>query len=144
MSYVVLHLPEDDGNSANTYFYFHSVEKLRTQVPSSIQKPHAAWIFLNGIILCKGNSVRYNDNCDPRGRLGPTIGHGGAWLMGPGCGVLSARLQWMNFVYYYGCTNVCDRDYSISRRPTVYSYDTCTKSSKMTALLQSFEILGKR
>ena len=26
-------------------------------------------------------------NCDPRERLGPEIGPGGAWLMGPGCGI---------------------------------------------------------
>ena len=31
-------------------------------------------------------------NCDPRGRLDP-MGSVGAWLMGPGCGVLSAALQ---------------------------------------------------
>ena len=43
--YMVLHLPEDDGNSANTYFYLNSVQNLLTQVPSSIQKPHATWIF---------------------------------------------------------------------------------------------------
>ena len=74
------------------------------------------------------------DNCDPRGRLDPTTGSGGAWPMGPGCGVLSAALQWLSFAYYYGCTNVCARDYVILRRPTVYSYDTRTKNTEMTAL----------
>ena len=54
---VVKHPPEDNGRSGNTYFFFYSIPftKLRTQVPSSIQKPRATRIPLTDI--CKGKSV---------------------------------------------------------------------------------------
>ena len=102
--YMVLHLPEDDGNSANTYFYLNSVQNLLTQVPSSIQKPHATWIF-QGHMQGQLSTITVTPEEDwPDNWTWRCVAHG-AWVWG-----LSATLQWLSFVYYYVCTNVCDRD----------------------------------
>ena len=102
--------------------------KLRPQVHSSIQKQHADLDSSHGRM-----QGQLSTNCDPGERLGPKIGPGGGGLWGLGVGFLSAILQWLSFTDWCGCTNVCDRDHSISRRPTVHSYDTCAKSTKRHA-----------
>ena len=57
--YTLRILSEDNGTLGEhlliSYFYSIPFTKLRTQVPSSIQKPQATWIPLTDI--CKGNSV---------------------------------------------------------------------------------------
>jgi len=73
-----------------SYFYSVPFKKLRTQVPSSIQKSHATWTFLKDI--CKGNSVR---TVTPEEDLARNLDLAARGLWGLGVGFLSAILQWL-------------------------------------------------
>ena len=133
--------PEDNGRSgnSNTYFLFlHSkVAKSGAFFHTEATRHTRPGRFLKDI--CKGNSVL---TVTPEKDLARKLDQAARGLWGLGVGFLSAILQWLSFADYWGCTDVCDRGHSISRRPTVHSYDTCTKTHKTDCTLSS-QILCK-
>ena len=116
-----------DRNSANTYFYFYSIPSklansgafFHTEATRDMDLPQLQGHMqgqLSTTVTPEEDLTRWD------------LSVRGSWGLGVGfclrhCSVVEFCLS-----------AIADRDYSSSRRPTVYSYDTCTKNTKTTAL----------
>ena len=114
-----------DGHSANTYFYLllfcsklaNSGAFFHTEATRDMDLPQG---HMQGQLSTTVTPEEDLTQCDLAARS--------SWGLGVGFCLRHCS------VGEFCLSAIAGRDYSISRRPTVYSHDTCTKNTKITAL----------